>query len=293
MNKNTIRIYKDFDVRVTWDEEKSKWYFSVVDIISIFNNQTDYVKASNYWHWLKKKFIKDNNEFVSETHRLKLMAKDSKKYLSDTIDAKGIISLAKNYPSNKPLQFLEWFLYSDNTIDGQSKKKAYTLWESNLIDTLEIGTTKSLQKIHSYIFGGLYDFAGKVRTASISKDGFKFSSVQSLDSILKSIDLMQQSTFDEIVDKYVMMNIAHPFLDGNGRSMRIWLDLILKHSIKKCIDWSIISKNDYLIAMKNSIIDSTQIRSLLGRAFSDKIEDKEVFMKGIDYSYYYEEIEED
>jgi cell filamentation protein len=289
MNKVSIRFYNDYEVRAVWNEELSKWYFSPVDIICILNSQTDYVKASNYWRWFKRKLIKDNVEFVSNTHRLKLTAHDGKKYLTDTIDADGIISLAKSFPSNKSSQFLEWFLYSDNTVDGQSKKKAYSFWKSNLIIASEIGTVRSLQKIHSYIFGGLYDFAGKLRTINISKGGFRFATVQFLDSTLKQIELMPQNTFDEIVDKYVEMNVAHPFMEGNGRSTRIWLDLILKHSIKKCIDWSLISKNDYLLAMKNSVIDNAQIRNLLNGALTDKINNREVFMKGIDYSYYYEE----
>jgi cell filamentation protein len=146
-----------------------------------------------------------------------------------------------------------------------------------------------LQQIHSYIFGGLYDFAGKIRQKNISKGGFRFAIAQFLENTLKDIENMPENTFDEIVNKYVEMNVAHPFMEGNGRSTRIWLDLILKKRLKKCVDWSKINKNDYLNAMIVSHKNDTVIKKLLENALTDKINDHETFMKGIDYSYYYEE----
>ena len=190
------------------------------------------------------------------------------------------------YMSKKTLNFL---LYGDNTIDGQSRLIAYTFKESNLIADKDVGTTKALQQIHAYIFGGLYDFAGKIRTKTISKGNTLFCLAEYLHQNLKTIEQMPESTFDEIVDKYVEMNVAHPFMEGNGRSTRIWLDLIFKKRLKMCVDWSKIDKKDYLDAMIESHMDSTKIRALLKQAMTDKIDDREIFMKGIDYSYYYEQ----
>ena len=289
MSKLSIRFFEDKEVRSIWDETESKWWFNVVDIVGILNEQPDYTKAGNYWRWLKRKMIKEENEFVSATHRLKFVAADGKKYLTDALDSAGVVNLAKQFPNNKAMRFLDWFLYSDNTIDGQSKKKAYTLFESNLINDIEIGTVKGLQQIHAYLFGGLYDFAGQIRTLNISKGGFAFAPVMYLKVSLKKIEEMPENTFDEIINKYVEMNVAHPFKEGNGRSTRIWLDLILKKRLQRCVDWSKINKNDYLTAMRKSVTDSTDIKRLVQSALTDKINDREMFMKGIDYSYYYEE----
>jgi cell filamentation protein len=289
--KISIRFFDDREVRAIWDEECAKWYFSVVDIIGVLNEQNDYTKIRNYWKYLKNKLRKENSELVSVTHQLKLTASDGKKYLSDTIDSDGVISLAKQFPTNKAMKFLDWFLYSDNTIDGQSKKKAYSLFESNFIDEIQAGTTKGLQQIHAYIFGGLYDFAGQIRQKNISKGGFQFAVAHFLGNTLSQIEQMPENTFDEIVDKYVEMNIAHPFMEGNGRSTRIWLDLILKKQLKKCVNWSKINKNDYLSAVVKSSTNSTKLKNLLRNALTDEINSREMFMKGIDYSYYYEENE--
>ena len=289
MNKMSIRFFDDREVRAVWDEEKNMWWFSVVDVVGILNQEVNYTKAGNYWRWLKRKLIKEKVEFVSGTHRLKLIAADAKKYQTDTLDSEGIIALAKNFPNNRATKFLDWFLYSENTIDGQSKKKAYALFESNLIDEVEVGTIKGLQQIHAYLFGGLYDFAGQIRQKNISKSGFQFAMVQFLDNTLKQIELMPENNFDQIADKYIEMNVAHPFMEGNGRSMRIWLDLIFKKRLKKCVDWSKIDKNDYLNAMKQSPKDSGEIKKLMKKSLTNKINSREIFMKGIDYSYYYEE----
>ncbi len=228
---------------------------------------------------------------MSVTHDFKFEAPDGKQRAADALDAECVQTLAKHYPNNRASAFLDWFVYSDSTIDGQSKKKAYTLIESGLLETLNPGTVKALQQIHAYLFGGLYDFAGKIRTKTISKGDTLFCLAEYLHDNLKTIEQMPETTFDEIVDKYVEMNVAHPFMEGNGRSTRIWLDLIFKKQLKMCVDWSKIDKKDYLDAMVVSRVDSTRIRELLKQALTDKIDDREIFMKGIDYSYYYEQSE--
>lgn len=287
--KISIRFFNDREVRAVWDEENAKWWFNVIDIVSILNEQNDYTKANNYWRWLKRKLKSENNQLVSATHGFKFVAADGKKRLSDTLDSAGVIELAKNFPNTNAMKFLDWFLYSDNSLDGQSKKKAYTLFEGNLLDQIEAGTAKGLQQIHAYLFGGLYDFAGQIRQKNISKGGFQFAVSRFLGETLKQIEAMPETTFDEIVEKYVEMNIAHPFMEGNGRSTRIWLDLILKKRLKKCVDWSKISKRDYMNAMMLSPTKSNVLKALLKNASTSKINDREMFMKGIDYSYYYEE----
>lgn len=169
-----------------------------------------------------------------------------------------------------------------------SKTKAIELYNSNIIEELEVGKFSGLAQIHKYLFGDIYDFAGEIRTVNIAKGNFRFASVMYLDAALKHIDSMPQSTYDEIIEKYVEMNIAHPFREGNGRSTRIWLDLILKKELKLVIDWNRIDKDDYLLAMERSPIKDIEIKVLLKNALTDKINDREVYMKGIDASYYYE-----
>ena len=169
-----------------------------------------------------------------------------------------------------------------------SKKKAVELFENNLIDSFGVGTFSALQKIHGYLFGDIYEFAGKIRTVNIAKGNFRFAPVMYLEAALKNIDGMPQSSFDEIVEKYVEMNIAHPFREGNGRSTRIWLDCILKKELKKVVDWSKVDKEDYLLAMERSPIKDVEIKVLLKAALTDKINDREIYMKGIDASYHYE-----
>ena len=287
--KISIRFFDDREVRAIWDEQNARWWFSVVDVVGILNQEDDYTKVRNYWKYLKSKLKKEKNELVSATNQLKLSAPDGKRYLTDTLDSEGIIALAKHFPNNRSMKFLDWFLYSDNSIDGQSKKKAYTFFESTLIDKIEIGTAKSLQQIHAYLFGGLYDFAGQIRQKNISKGGFQFAVSHFLGATLKQIEEMPENTFDEIVEKYVEMNIAHPFMEGNGRSTRIWLDLILKKRLKRCVDWSKIGKTDYMNAMVKSAVNSNSLKELLKNALTDQINSQEMFLKGIDYSYYYEE----
>ncbi len=174
-------------------------------------------------------------------------------------------------------------------IDEISKKRAKELFGSAELASFEVGTTKGLQQIHQYLFGGLYDFAGEVRKLNISKDGFRFANSLYLEDALRRIEEMPETTFEEIIEKYAEMNIAHPFMEGNGRSTRIWLDLILKKRLGKCINWALINKNDYFEAIVRSHVKSLELRELLRTAMTDKIDDREVFMKGIDQSYYYEE----
>ncbi|MDR2369626.1 MAG: Fic family protein [Mycoplasmataceae bacterium] len=286
MSKISIRFFNDKEVRAVWDEEGNKWFFNIVDICAVLTES----KAPNaYWRWLKRKLIAEKNQTVSGAHAFKFLATDGKRRLMDAIDSDNLVKLATAFPNKNVPKFLEWLTCGENTIDGQSKKKAYALWESGLLDTQDTGSIKSLQQIHAYIFGGLYDFAGNIRTLTISKGRFTFCVAQHLPIVLKNIETMPETTFDEICEKYVEMNVVHPFMEGNGRSTRIWLDLIFKRSLKKCVDWSKIDKNDYLNAMMKSHTDDSDIKRLLKSALTDKINDREMFMKGIDYSYYYEE----
>lgn len=209
MTKISIRFYNDREVRAIWDEEKSKWWFSVLDIVGVLNDQDDYQKNRNYWKYLKTKLRKEHSQLVSGTNQLKLLAADGKRYATDTLDYDGVLLLVKSFPNARAMRFVEWFTNNDETIDG----------------------------------------------------------------------------------KYVEMNIAHPFREGNGRATRIWLDLILKRQLQQCVDWSKIDKNDYLNAMQKSVADSSDIKRLLQSALTDKINDRETFMKGIDHSYYYEQEE--
>ena len=312
-HKTSIRFFNDREVRAVWDEEHSKWWFSVLDIIAAINEQDDYQKTRNYWKYLKTKLRKENSQLVSATNQLKLKASDGKSYNTDTFDTEGVTLWAKHINNTKATNFLDWFLYSDNTIDGQSKKKAYQLFESGILKTVDPGTIKCLQQIHAYLFGGLYDFAGQIRTKNMSKGGFTFANCMHFPETLQIIERMPETTFDEIMDKYVEMkiranehhvnsftdgrvqpnlcNVVHPFMEGNGRSTRIWLDLMLKRSLKRRVDWSQIDKNEYLTAMRESVADSTLIKTLVLPALTTKIDDREIFMKGINYSYYYEQNE--
>lgn len=172
--------------------------------------------------------------------------------------------------------------------EKMSKRKALELFESGYLDSLQAGTYKTLAEIHKYLFDEIYEFAGKMRNVNIVKNNFRFAPAMYLQAALENIEKMPQSTFDEIVEKYVEMNVAHPFREGNGRSMRIWLDIILKREIGRVVDWSKVDKDDYLLVMERSPIKEIEIKYILKQALTDKINDREVYMKGIDCSYYYE-----
>lgn len=289
--KISIRFFDDREVRAVWNDADSRWWFSVLDIVGVLNDQDNYEKNRNYWKYLKTKLKKSAVQLGSGTNQLKLLAPDGKKYLTDVIDSDGVIALAKNFPNIKANRFIDWFTYSEKTIDGKSKSKAYGLFESSFIESIEAGTVKGLQQIHAYIFGGLYDFAGCIRVKNISKGSFKFADAKFLPKTLSAIEKMPEDSIEKVIDKYTEMNIAHPFMESNGRATRIWLDLILKKKHARCVDWSKIKKNDYLEAMRRSVTDNSILKKLIAKALTPKIHDREMFMKGIDYSYYYEEAE--
>ena len=282
MIKRSIRSFLNKPIRAIWDDENNKWWYSASDVVFAL---TDSKNPRIYWNAIKRR----NSELNTFCRQLKLYSDDGKKYFNDVIDETGIKKLGLILRSKNNKEFQKWLEGGLDPIDEQSKRKAHSLFESNILDLSYVGKTLLLQQIHAYLFEGLFPFAGQIRTKTISKGGFVFANGDFLPTILKDIDKMPDSTFSEIVDKYVEMNIAHPFMEGNGRSTRIWLDLLLKERIKKCVDWSKIEKDDYLNAMRESSINPKPIFDLLNRALTDDINSRELFMKGIDYSYYYEE----
>ena len=282
MTKHSIRYFNNKPVRAVWDNDNSLWWYSAVDFIAILIEPNS---PRRYWNNVKVR----NPELSPFCGQRKLYAADGKKYLSDVINEGGVKLLLSIIPSKYKKVIQDWIKGLLDPIDEQSKKKAYDLYKTGLIEEDEIGKAVALQKIHAYLFEGLYPFAGKIRTKTISKGGFTFANGDFLPQVLQDIDRMPDSTFDEIVHKYIEMNVAHPFMEGNGRSTRIWLDLLLKSRLQKCIDWSKIDKNDYLSAMKESPVDSKPLFDLLNSALIGDINNRDIFMKGIDYSYYYEE----
>lgn len=284
MQKTSIRYFNETPVRAAWDEADSVWFYSAVDVIAAL------VKSKNpriYWNTCKTR----NPELNAFCRQLKLAASDGKKYMTDCLSQEGVDALLLVLPRKYRSGFSDWISGKMSPLDEQSKRRAYELWDSPLLDENLVGTVAGLQQIHAFLFGGLYDFAGQLRTKNISKGGFQFANCRHFNEALPRIEAMPESSIGEIVDKYVEMNIAHPFMEGNGRAMRIWLDMLLKHRLTKCVDWQIIDKQDYLKAMERSVIDATDIRNLISAALTDRIDDRELFMKGIDYSYYYEEID--
>ena len=279
--KVSIRFFDDGPVRSVWDDETAKWWMCAADVVAAL------AETSNprvYWATVKRR----NPQLFANCKQLKLPARDGKRYLTDVIDEASRNALIAVIQSGKKDVFLRWLSSVGSSIDEKSKQKAYELFESGLINAVEVGTVRGLQQIHAYIFDSLYDFAGQIRTKNISKGGFAFANARFLSDNLKKIEQMPESTLEEIVSKYVEMNIAHPFMEGNGRSTRIWIDLILKKNLSLCVDWSRIDKKAYLQAMEQSPVTEAPILSLISGALTDKINDREVFMKGIDYSYYYE-----
>lgn len=282
MIKHSIRYFLNKPIRAVWDDDLSKWWYSATNVVFAL---TDSSNPRIYWSAIKRR----NPELITFCKQLKLFSDDGKKYLNDVIDESGIKKLGRILRSKNNLEFEKWLDGSFDPIDEQSKRKAHALFETDVLDLSLVGKTKLLQQIHAYLFEGLYEFAGRIRTKTISKGGFIFANGDFLPQILRDIDQMPDSTFDEIVNKYIEMNIAHPFMEGNGRATRIWLDLLLKERIAKCIDWSKIEKKDYLDAMVASPVDPNPIFKLLNNALTDDIKSRELFLKGIDYSYYYEE----
>lgn len=280
--KTSIRFFNDIPVRSVWDDDTAAWWLCATDIITVL------VDTSNprvYWATIKRR----NPQLFANCKQLKLMASDGKRYNTDVINDEMFNSLMVILKSPKKEIFQKWITTVSSSIDEKSKIKAYDLFDSGAINDIDSGTIRGLQQIHSYLFGGLYDFAGKIREKNISKGGFTFANSMYLHDALKKIETMPESTVDEIIEKYVEMNIAHPFMEGNGRSTRICLDLIFKNNLSKCVDWSKIDKKEYLIAMQKSPVNDSKIKKLIKSALTDRIDDSEIFMKGIDYSYYYEE----
>ena len=282
MLKRPIRYFNNKPVRAVWDNVDSLWWYSAVDFITILVEPNS---PRRYWNNVKVR----NPELSPFCGQLKLYADDGKKYLSDVINEEGVRLLLTIIPSKYKKAIQDWIKGLLDPIDEQSKKKAYDFYKTELVEEDEIGKTVALQKIHAYLFEGLYPFAGKIRTKTISKGGFIFANGDFILEVLKDIDKLPDNTFDEIVDKYIEMNIAHPFMEGNGRATRIWLDLLLKNRLKQCVDWSKIDKDEYLSAMKVSPVNPKPIFSLLKEALTNDINNRDIFMKGIDYSYYYEE----
>ena len=280
-NKTSIRFFEDVPVRAVWDDESAKWWFCAMDIAEALTKTTN---PRVYWATVKRR----NPQLIAICKQLKLKAKDGKYYNTDVLDEGSLNTVLALIPSKKADVFAKWMKNMETSLDEKSKQKAYELFEIGFIDNIEVGTAKGLQQIHGYIFGGLYDFAGQIRTMNIAKGGFVFAPAVYLDGALAHIEAMPEDSLEAIVNKYVEMNVAHPFMEGNGRSTRIWLDLILKKNLKQCVDWSQIDKTEYLNAMRESVDDSHRIFELLKGALTDDIHSREIIMKGIDYSYYYE-----
>jgi len=280
-NKTSLRFFENIPVRAVWEEESAKWWFCAMDIAEALTKSKN---PRKYWNTIKTR----KPQLSSICRQLKLKAKDGKFYNTDVVDESGLNTVIALIPSKKADVFSRWMKNMETSLDEKSKQKAYELFESEFIDNIEVGTAKGLQQIHGYIFGGLYDFAGQIRTLNIAKGRFAFAPAKYLDGTLSSIETMPEDTFENIVKKYVEMNVAHPFMEGNGRSTRIWLDLILKKNLKRFVDWSQIDKSDYLEAMRESVDFPDKIMQLLKNALTDDIHNREIIMKGIDYSYYYE-----
>lgn len=282
MKKHAVRYFNNKQIRAVWDNEKSMWWYSAVDFITVLTNPNS---PRRYWNNTKVR----NPQLSPFCGQLKLYAEDDKKYISDVINENGVRLLLTIIPSKYKKEIQDWMSGMLDPLDEQSKRKAYQLYKTDLINEVEIGKTISLQKIHGYLFEGLYPFAGQIRTKTISKDGFVFANGDFLPRILTDIENMPEDTFDHIVEKYVEMNVAHPFMEGNGRATRIWLDFIFIKKIKQCVDWSRIDKDNYLEAMRKSPSDDSSIKAVLKGALTFDIDNRELFIKGIDTSYYYEE----
>lgn len=281
MIKTSIRFFEDTPVRAVWDDESAKWWFCAMDIAQALT------KSKNprvYWNALKRR----KSQLSTICRQLKLRAADGKSYLTDVVDETGLNTVIALVPGKKGDVFAKWLRNLETSVDEKSRQKAYELFERGFINQIEVGTVKGLRQIHAFLFGGLYDFAGAIRTMNIAKGGFAFAPAMFLDDSLTQIEGMPENSFEAIINKYVEMNIAHPFMEGNGRSTRIWLDMMLKKNLNACIDWSRIDKNVYLDAMRISVTDSMPLKQLIKPALTNDVDNREIIFKGIDYSYYYE-----
>ncbi len=283
--KTSIRFFNHIPVRARWCDDDTAWWYASTDVIQAL---LDSKNPRVYWNAFKSR----HSELSTFCRQLKLTASDGKQYETDCLNIAGINRLLLLLPAKNRVQFSEWIMGLADPVDEQSKRNAYELFENSILDTVEPGTVKGLQQIHAFLFGGLYDFAGQIRSKNISKGGFVFANCLFFDQIFHDIEAMPDQNAEEIINKYIEMNIAHPFMEGNGRATRIWLDHLLKTRIGKCIDWQKIDKKSYLSAMEKSPYNAMEIKSLLLSALTEKTNDREIFMKGIDYSYYYETIED-
>ena len=282
--KTSIRFFNKVPVRARWDDTTSAWWYAATDLVSAFAESKN---PRIYWNTIKTR----NPELSALCRQLKITAADGKRYHTDCLDENGVRRLLLTLPIQKTESFLNWLNGLSDPVDEQSKRRAYELYENTILDEIEIGTIKGLQQIHSFLFEGIYDFAGKIRDKNISKGGFVFANCAYFDEIFQRIEAMPDNEVDEILDKYIEMNIAHPFMEGNGRATRIWLDVLLKDRIHKCVNWQLIDKKEYLSAMEKSPIDPSKTKSLIIGALTEQINDRDIYLKGIDYSYYYEEID--
>lgn len=285
IEKTSIRFFNKKRVRARWNEETTTWWYAATDVVDALIETKN---SRRYWNTFKTR----HTELSSFCRQLKMTASDGKMYVTDCLNQEGINTLLLLFPTKEKLNFQAWIKGLNAPIDEQSKKNAYELYENSILETTEVGTIKGLQQIHAFLFGGLYDFAGKIRTKNISKGGFVFANCLFFEDVFNHIENMPENSADEIIEKYVETNIAHPFMEGNGRATRIWLDHIFKNKLGVCVDWQKIEKKQYLQAMEESVADITHIKQLIINALTDKIDDREIFMKGIDYSYYYETIDE-
>lgn len=282
--KTSIRFFNKTPVRARWDDQTLSWWYVATDLVSAF------LESKNpriYWNTIKTR----NPELSANCRQLKITANDGKRYKTDCLNEEGVKKLLLTLPIKNQQVFFNWLQGLSDPIDEQSKRKAYELYDNSILDEIEVGTVKGLQQIHAFLFEGLYDYAGKIRDKNISKGGFAFANCTFFDEIFAKIEAMPDQDVDEIIDKYIEMNIAHPFMEGNGRATRIWLDMLLKDRVQKCVDWQQIDKKDYLNAMVKSPTDSARIKTLITGALTDQIDDREIYLKGIDYSYYYEEVD--
>lgn len=284
MQETSIRFFEGIPVRAIWDEDSAGWWFCAVDITEALTKSTN---PRSYWNALKRR----KSELSTICRQLKLRAKDGKNYMTDVVDGSGLNTVIALIPGKKGEVFARWMKDLETSLDEKSKQKAYELFDTGFIQQIEVGTIKGLQQIHSYIFGGLYDFTGSIRAVNIAKGGSAFTPAMFLHENLSRIEQMSENTFEEIIAKYVEMNIAHPFMEGNGRSTRIWLDMMLKKNLAVCVDWSLIDKKDYLYAMQLSVTNTEYLCQLLKPALTGHVNDRSIVIKGIDYSYYYEEID--